>query len=121
LHLVLERDGARVRVPYLMSLVHPVTVVGGEPRLRVSVAVDAEAAQSTVLELLAAAAKEAGTNARTELVAIDAQGAEYYVEVDAGPSMDRSRLLIALSDALQRGGVKLGLRRAAEQSDRGRA
>ncbi|MEO7096908.1 MAG: mechanosensitive ion channel family protein, partial [Polyangiales bacterium] len=80
LEVAMEDDsGCAVRVPHLLSLIHPTRVMGRLPVVAVEIVVDPKASQVRVRDVLHDAAARANAAPRVELVALDADGALYRV------------------------------------------
>ena len=86
LELSMEDDaGCAVRVPHLLSLVHPTRVMGRQAVIKVELVIDPRASQTRVRDVLIEAAAKAGITPRIELVALDVDGALYRVTLGAAP------------------------------------
>jgi small-conductance mechanosensitive channel len=99
-------DGAEVRVPHLLTLVHPTRVSGPRARVEATITTDAARDLDEVRDVLKAAAGTLGGDAHVDLSAIDRDGARWTVSIRAHePSRP---LLPALATALAREGIALG-------------
>lgn len=114
-HLRDER-GADVRVPHLSTLLRPSRVELEDPRLTVTLSVDAQSSLEQVRDLLEAAAHAFGHSVVVELLEIDVDGASYRVSVVSGKAQRASDLRLALSQALIRAGVRWGRARSGSAS-----
>jgi small-conductance mechanosensitive channel len=102
-----DADGCLVRVPHLMTLVHPTRVLGSSPVATLDVVVDPGASQAQVRSLLLAVTRRFGAPARVELMRLDASGAHYRVVARASSALDVD-LATAVAEALERDGIALG-------------
>ena len=86
LEVSMEDDaGCAVRVPHLLSLVHPTRVMGRQAVVSVELVVDPKASQTRVRDVLLEAAAKQGAVPRIDLVALDVDGALYRVTLGVAP------------------------------------
>ena len=103
-----DRDGCEVRVPHLLTLVHPTRVLGVRPRVAVEVAVAPDSAPAHVRQVLIDAVAALGEAAAVELTGIDADAACYRVVVSIVPELGAGQVRIAMVEALHDAGIGLG-------------
>jgi small-conductance mechanosensitive channel len=102
------RDRSELRIPHLMLLRSPLRGLGLRPRIGVELSVSATAAPSAVLRLLDEAAAKVGFDVTVELERIDVDGLLYVVSAVC-PALDsRSKLTLALLEALASAEIPLG-------------
>jgi small-conductance mechanosensitive channel len=102
------RDRSELRIPHLMLLRSPLRGLGLRPRIGVELSVSATAAPSAVLRLLDEAAAKVGFDVTVELERIDVDGLLYIVSAVC-PALDsRSKLTLALLEALASAEIPLG-------------
>lgn len=99
-------DGAEVRVPHLLTLVHPTRVAGPRPRVEAVITTDSARDLDEIRGALDAAAGTLGEEVRIELSAIDRDGARWTVSMR--PHQPGKPLLPVLAAALAREGIPLG-------------
>jgi hypothetical protein len=105
----LEDDlGCEIRVPHLVSLVHPTRVLGRSAHVSVALVIDPAVPQGHVRTLLVEIARRFGTASKVDLVRLDADGAHYEVTVANALPGASGDLASALADALCRENVALG-------------
>ncbi|AKT40257.1 mechanosensitive ion channel domain-containing protein [Chondromyces crocatus] len=114
-----DEDGCPVRVPHLLSLVHPTRVLGKHPLVVIELSTAPDADLARVQEILARAATGIGGRARVALVGIDVEGAHFRATMVSEDRNARGRWLSAAAAALSAGGVALG--RPPERRRPGRA
>jgi small-conductance mechanosensitive channel len=102
-----DREECEVRVPHLLSLVHPTRLIGTQPRVIATLSVAPGCPATEVLQVLLDAANAVGEASRAELVGQDATGAEYRVATASSHPDALSQLNVALSEALARAGIPL--------------
>jgi hypothetical protein len=95
-----------MRVPYLLTLVRPIRVLGPYRLTTLEIAVDAKADQTRVREILTTAQKGKHGAPRIRLMGFDAEGARY--EVIAKRAIDEEDPSIAIIKALEDAGIGLG-------------
>jgi small-conductance mechanosensitive channel len=100
--------GEQVRVPHLLTLIHPVRVFGPRPVVSVALSVAPGAPQAKVLELLAERAKRHSPDCEVRLVGADADGVHYQVHVGSDAAQARTALLLELLDGLAQAKIPLG-------------
>lgn len=110
-----DRDGCEVRVPHLLSLVHPTRILGMRPRVAVEVVVTPDSAPAHVRQVLIDAVSALGEAAAVELTGIDADAAIYRVVVSIVPELGAGQVRTAMAEALHDAGIGLG-RGAAKAS-----
>jgi hypothetical protein len=111
--LIEDEDGCRLRVPHLLTLVHPTRVIGKKPIVTIDVSVAPGADLARAREILETSAAGIGLRARASLVGLDDGGA-HFRGIMVGVSKDaRSRWLAAVAAALAAGGIPLGRPRSA--------
>ena len=103
-----DRDGCEVRVPHLLSLVHPTRILGVRPRVAVEVTVAPDSAPAHVRQVLIDAVAALGEAAAVELTGIDADAAYYRVVVSIVPELGAGQVRIAIVEALHDAGIGLG-------------
>ena len=103
-----DEAGGEVRVPHLLTLIHPTHVRKGGPRMRAAIAVDPATDSETVRAVLVAAAGEMGVEPLAELATIDADGACWHVSVRAPAGEATRALLPVLATALAHAKISLG-------------
>jgi small-conductance mechanosensitive channel len=103
-----DEDGCDVRVPHLLSLVHPTRVVGRSALVVVDLVVAPEANITRVRELIIRAAGGIGNRAKAALVAYDADGARFRATMFSDLKDARSHWLSAIAEALKEASVPLG-------------
>jgi small-conductance mechanosensitive channel len=105
----LEDDlGCEVRVPHLVSLVHPTRLLGRSPHVSVALVVDPTVPQGHIRGLLIDVARRFGSTSKVDLVRLDADGAHYQVTVANAIRSADGDLASAVADALCRENVALG-------------
>jgi small-conductance mechanosensitive channel len=80
-----DEAGCALRIPHLLSLIHPTRVMGRLPVVAVEIVVDPRASQVKVRDVLHEAAVKANASPRIELVALDVDGALYRVTLGVLP------------------------------------
>jgi small-conductance mechanosensitive channel len=109
-----DAEGCIVHVPHLMSLWQPTRIVGNSARITVAMSVDSASDLGAVVDLAKTTAATLGTGPRAEVLAVDVDAAHLRIAIAPQPGVDRSALLVALSAALHREGIRLGRRRDRE-------
>ena len=92
-----DEDGCLVRVPHLLSLIHPTRVVGRAPLVTVEVSVAAVADLARAREVLLISGAAVGARARAALVALDEGGAHFRASVLSDAADARSRWLASIA------------------------
>lgn len=111
----LEDAGAcDVSVPHLLGLFHPTRVHRHPPLASVDVVVDATAPQAEVERALLEAARSISSRGRVELIFLDGSGAHWRVH--SATHRGETTLGRAVQDALEKLGVGLGRRSAADRT-----
>jgi small-conductance mechanosensitive channel len=105
---LLDPDGCEVRVPHLLSLVHPTRVLGTRPRASVTISADASHSLEAVLELLRRAAADLGERPQVELTHADGVSSRFRVVVSVAHDTTESDVRLALALALSQAGIGLG-------------
>jgi small-conductance mechanosensitive channel len=103
-----DRDGCEVRVPHLLTLVHPTRMLGVRPRIAVEVVVAPDSAPAHVRQVLLDAVANVGESPSVELTRLDAAAADYRVTLSVVPEIGPSQVRIALAEALAEAGIALG-------------
>lgn len=101
-----DGEGAEMRVPYLLTLVRPIRVLGPYRLANFEIIVNPQADQARVREILVTAGKGKHGAPRVRLVDIDADGARY--EIVAKRGLDDEDPTILIVKALEDGGISLG-------------
>ena len=101
-----DGEGSEMRVPYLLTLVRPIRVLGPYRLTTLEIAVDAKADQTRVREILTTAQKGKHGAPRIRLMGFDAEGARY--EIIAKRAIDEEDPSIAIIKALEDAGIGLG-------------
>ena len=101
-----DGEGSEMRVPYLLTLMRPIRVLGPYRLTTLEIAVDAKADQAKVREILTTAQKGKHGAPRIRLLGLDAEGARY--EVIAKRAIDEEDPSIAIVKALEGAGIGLG-------------
>ena len=102
-----DADGCEVRVPYLLSLVHPTRMLGAAPRVFIEVRTTTAASPAEVRERLLEAAAGVGEGARAEVLGVDDDAVCWRIAVSSIEPDARTRLYAEVLDALTRAKVKL--------------
>jgi small-conductance mechanosensitive channel len=108
-------DRTELRLPHLYSLRSPLRVLGLWPRLDVLVPVAPENPQAELRELLLELARVHGREPSVELVSLDADRLLYRVSLIADGEHTRSKLQLALFDAMRERGFRLARFTSAER------
>jgi hypothetical protein len=103
-----DAEGCEVRVPHLMSLVHPTRALGSSAISTLDVVIDPRAHQADVRAVLLSVARRFGSFSRVDLVRLDAEGAHYRVVARGGSAAREVDLPTAIAEALSRDGIGLG-------------
>ncbi len=101
-----DGEGAEMRVPYLLTLVRPIRVLGPYRLSNFEIIVNPQADQARVREILVTAGKGKHGAPRVRLVDIDADGARY--EIVAKRGLDDEDPTILIVKALEDAGISLG-------------
>jgi len=101
-----DGEGSELRVPYLLTLVRPIRVLGPYRLTTLEIAVDPKADQTKVREILTSAQKGKHGAPRIRLLGLDSEGARY--EVVAKRAIDEEDPSIAITRALEDAGIGLG-------------
>lgn len=102
------RDRSELRIPHLLLLRSPLRGLGLRPRLAVELSVSAAVPAASVLVVLEEAAVKVGYDVSIELERVDADGAVYRVTANCLGLDARSKLNLALLDALTSAEIPLG-------------
>jgi small-conductance mechanosensitive channel len=105
---LLDADGCEVRIPHLLSLIHPTRVIGARPRISVTIAAAAHHAPDEVKEVLAEAAEKLGERSHVELAAVDRDASLFRVVVSVAHDTTPGDVRLALALALGKAGIGLG-------------
>jgi small-conductance mechanosensitive channel len=111
---LIDEDGCEVRVPYLLSLVHPTKIVGHAPRISIEFAVTLSAGHDELRARLLEGAALIGEAPTAMVVGMDDDALRWRVSVSASDPDARTRLFAAVLDALARAKVKLAKRVRAD-------
>jgi small-conductance mechanosensitive channel len=111
---MIDEDGCEVRVPYLLSLVHPTRIVGHAPRVAMEISVAASAPHDQLRMQLIEAASIVGEAATATIVGLDDDTLRWCVSVSSSDSDARTRLYTVVLDALARAKIKLAKRARAD-------
>lgn len=111
-----DRDGCDVRVPHLLSLLHPTRSLGMRPRVGVELPAAAGAPPSDVRRVLLEAASALGDAPAVELEDVGADSARYRVTVGLGPDKTAGDVRAALVEALRAAGIALGRGRGSSET-----
>lgn len=103
-----DEHGTEVRIPHLLGLVQATRVLGRSPLACVHVAVDPEAEQARVLEVLTEAARSCGSRPKAEFLSMSSDGAEWRVSAAIDAKANHAELAVAVADALARERIVLG-------------
>jgi small-conductance mechanosensitive channel len=101
-------DRTELRVPYLLTLVRPLRLLGARPRLTLDIYVHAGSSVTEVRSLLAAVAGKVGSEPSVEIVSADADAIRFRVAATCESLDARTAFHIAALDALSSAGVTLG-------------
>jgi small-conductance mechanosensitive channel len=108
-----DAAGSDVRVPHLLTLVHPTQVMHDAGRLTFSMPVAPTAGAREARMVLAQALERFGERPEVELDHVDADGLHFKVTIEGGGAK-LSEVRLALLDALGEAGIGLGRRRRTE-------
>jgi small-conductance mechanosensitive channel len=111
---LIDEDGCEVRVPHLLSLVHPTRIVGHAPRISVEFAVTLSAGHDELRVRLLEGAALVGDAPTAVVVGMEDDALRWRVSVSASDADARTRLVAAVLDALARAKVKLAKRVRAD-------
>lgn len=100
--------GGEMRVPHLLTLLHPTHVKKGGPRAHATVIVDSAREHEAVRVVLSDAASEIGVEPTVELESLDADGARWNVSIRPPAGETPRALLPVLATALAKAGIPLG-------------
>jgi small-conductance mechanosensitive channel len=102
------RDRSELRIPHLLLLRRPLRALGLRPRLTVELGVSSSAPAANVVRILEEAAIKVGYDVAVELERADLDGAIYSVSANCLGLDARSKLNLALLEALTLAEVPLG-------------
>jgi small-conductance mechanosensitive channel len=105
---LLDADGCEVRVPHLLTLVHPTRVIGTRPRVSVVIAAASMHSLEDVQSTLTEAAAELGERVHVELRSADATGTRFRITVSVPHDKTAGDVRFALALALRNAGIALG-------------
>ncbi|HVY49398.1 MAG TPA: mechanosensitive ion channel domain-containing protein, partial [Minicystis sp.] len=109
LEVILEdEDGCEIHVPHLLSLIHPMQVLGRSPPVVAELVVSPRGGLAKALDLIVEAAGRVGARPRVDVVSLDADGARVRVAVLTNTTDAKNKLLCTLSEALEQNGIPLG-------------
>jgi small-conductance mechanosensitive channel len=103
-----DRQGCKLHVPHLASLLQATRILGALPPVLVEVCVASNADVESVSALLSRAAEGVGIRGRIELTRLDANAAVYLVTALSDSATAKSELLSSIAKALRDAGVPLG-------------
>jgi small-conductance mechanosensitive channel len=103
-----DEDGCDVRVPHLLSLIHPTRVIGQSALVTVEISVAPGADIAHAREILLVAASGIGTRTRTALIGLDDRGAHLRATLESNAKDARSRWLAAIAEGLAAASIPLG-------------
>ena len=109
-------DGSELRVPQLLSLLHPTVIHAAPPRPFVEITVAPNPAPAKSRELLLKAAQSVGDNAQVELIDLDAAGASYRISVKSDRPDTKMDLYLAVAEALRTAKLEFGSRRGGAKA-----
>jgi small-conductance mechanosensitive channel len=95
-----DAQGCEIRVPHLLSLVHPTRLLGAAPRISVVLGIVPSAPQARVRELLLRTASSLGQNADVEVVSIEPDVIQLRVSLAAPQLQTLATLQAHILDAL---------------------
>ncbi len=107
-----DRDGCEVRVPHLLTLVHPTRVFGVRQRLSVELSAGVSLPVREIRDLLREAAGKLGDAPSVELTGLDGEHALFRVALSVPGDRTEGDLRVALADALETSRVPLGRSRS---------
>ncbi|EYF07747.1 mechanosensitive ion channel domain-containing protein [Chondromyces apiculatus] len=116
-----DEDGCPVRVPHLLSLVHPTRLLGRHPLMVIALSVSPSADLARTQEILARAAGSVSGRARVNLVGLDEGGAHFRVTLVSEDRDARGRWLAGAALALAAAGISLGRPPEGKRSGRSAA
>jgi hypothetical protein len=96
-----DEEGGDVRVPHLLSLIHPTRVLGRLAPAIVEVSTRGKARQAVVREALLSVARDIGASATVDLCGLEPDGARFRITVQSDNRSARSDLLLAVAEALE--------------------
>lgn len=105
---LVETDGTETRVPHFLTLVRPTRILGDKSRLEIRISVVGSGKLREIGSLLSETAGTFGEESAAELRAVDGDGAVFAVSVTPAKDTTQSDLLMALTEALAKGGYALG-------------
>jgi small-conductance mechanosensitive channel len=105
---LLDAEGCEVRIPHLLSLIHPTRVIGARPRVSVTIAAAAHHSPDEVKQVLAEAVEKLGERGQVELAAVDRDGSLFRVVVSVAHDTTPGDVRLALALALGKAGIGLG-------------
>ncbi len=103
-----------IRIPHLLSLIHPVRQLSGPPRVEIDLPLRVSAIPADVLRVLTEGVPERFGPPEVSLVAIDASAATYRVRVPATNAERRAELMLLLVSALRASGIELATARRTD-------
>lgn len=103
-----DHDGCDVRIPHLLTLVHPTRVVGRSALIAIEIAVAPDTNVARVRELIVRTAGGIGNRAKAALVAYDADGAHFRGTMFSDLKDARSHWLSAVAEALTEASIPVG-------------
>ncbi len=111
---LIDEDGCEVRVPYLLSLVHPTRIVGNSPRVAMDIAVSAATPHEALRTQLLEAAATVGEAPSVAVIDMEDDALRWRISVSSSDHDAKTRLYTVVLDALSRAKVKLAKRVRAD-------
>lgn len=105
---LLDAEGCEVRIPHLLSLVHPTRIIGARPRVSVTIASTSVHSPDEVRKVLLEAAESLGERAQVELAGIDRDASVFRVVVSVPHDTTAGDVRLALALALLKAGIGYG-------------
>jgi hypothetical protein len=99
-----DGDGNEVRVPYLLTLVRPVALLGASPRVTVRIPVARRGATQALVDRLRSAIASAGEDPRVAIEAVDVATVSLSLSVSSASPDARGQLHVLALKELEAGG-----------------
>ena len=103
-----DEDGCHLRVPHLLTLVHPTRILGKHPLVAIEISVAPGADLARAREILVSAAAGLGSRARASMVGLDDGGAHFRATMHSDTRDARGRWLAGVAAALAAASIPLG-------------